>query len=264
MYYNPEKYKDHDACMNRIRTLSEEIKGHLSNLQIDYLNKISGNIKEKRFNEITKSISIRMNSVIFHYGLLHSIYSPNSNIKTRNWNPFIGDQIAIQQKFIFDSIIFNSISIFDYLGCLIAYVREKNKNNWKKTWNSIEKTVRKDSKFNQTSLGHKIIEADNKWVKKLNEYRSQLIHYDTDYLPVSSNWQVLQGSVEILVKAPYQLKLAFRNLKKIEKNEDYNINAISLWLIESCLIFLLELLVELKVYIELNRIIPEEKAIITI
>lgn len=261
--YKPETYKNHSDSLTRIKKLSTRISSNLTFLGIDYLNKISGDFFNKRFNEISHSLTLRISSIIFHYEILHSIYTPNRKLTSDDWNPMVGDQFAIRQKFLFDSIIFNSLSAFDYFSCLITYSREKNKDNWRKMWTSLVRYTRNNNDFKQTTLGGKIIDIDKIWLNKLSEYRAELIHYDTDNLPVSSKWEVMNGKVDILVKAPNNLKKVFKTLSEIEKHEDFNINSVSLWIIETCLMFLVELTESFKVYIEEKRLIPEEKAIIT-
>jgi hypothetical protein len=259
--YNPDKYKNHSESIARIKELNTRINNTQFFVGIDYLNKISGRISDKRFSEISHSILSRISSIIFHYEILDSIYSSNRKIITSQWDPIIDHQFAIKQKFVFDSIIFNAISLFDYFSCLVTFTRESNKDNWRKMWISLASYSRNNNEFKQSSLGTKIIEIDRIWLSKLNAYRAELIHYDTKDLGVSSSWNLINGEVNILVKAPIELKKVFKNLSKIEKHEDFNINSISLWIIETCLLLLCDLQVSLKEYIEKKRVIPEEKAI---
>jgi hypothetical protein len=151
--------------------------------------------------------------------------------------------------------------MFDYLACMINLVIEKNKDNWKKTWTSLEKSARNKNPLKASKLGQKIVEVNNDWVYNLNEYRSELIHYQTENLGSKQSYDVLNRQLDLLVLAPRQLKKYFKQLKKITEKQDYNINSISLWIIKTCQEIILEILEELDLFIEENRTIPDNQAV---
>ena len=126
------------------------------------------------------------------------------------------------------------------------------------------KNANTNKTFKQTKLGSKIIQANNDWVEKLNSYRDILIHHKTEGLPSQGPYNIMQGYVKVLVLAPKQLTNHFEQLKKITEKQDYNINSISLWIINNCIEGIIEIQDEIKGYIEEHRKIPEEKAIYTI
>jgi hypothetical protein len=109
----------------------------------------------------------------------------------------------------------------------------------------------------------KIIEVNKDWVNNLNEYRSELIHYQTENLGSRKTYHPVQRQLDVLVLAPIQLKKYFKQLKQIAEKQDYNINSVSLWIIKTCIEILIEILNEIDVYIEKNRKIPDDKAIYT-
>jgi hypothetical protein len=261
--YQPEIYNDHQQILNEIDELINKINGRQISLGFDYANKISGKIQNDRFFSIRDSIGLRIQSVIFHYKILDSICNPKRKLITPDLPPLGTMSIPIQQKFLFDSIIFNTISIFDYLGCMINYIMEKNKDKWEKTWSRLEHIARTNAKFNSTSLGRKILSMNNEWVGKLNEYRAELIHYQTENLASNETYNSKECSLDILVIAPSQLLKYFKQLAKITNKKDLNINSIVLWIIKTSLEIIIEIQDELKIYIDKNRIIPIGKEIIT-
>lgn len=262
--YNPENYRNLNDNWERIKLLKNQVDSAIFSIGIDYTNKIVGQLGNTRFSNISSSISLRMSSIDFHYGLIQSIYNPDKNHITSDWNPIIGEQIAIQQKFIFDSIIFNLLSLFDYFSCLINLIKESNKDKWRKMWGSLVRSTHGDGDFKKTTLGETILDLDKNWVQKLFEYRAELIHYGTDPLTTNSTWKVASGEIDLQVLAPHGLKKVFKFLGSLKHEKDYNLNAIVLWTMETSLCILLELKEPIKEYIEQNRIFSEDQTIIRI
>jgi hypothetical protein len=196
--------------------------------------------------------------------MMDSIHNPSRKIVTDELFPLPMDLIPIYQKYLFDSIMFNSLSMLDYLACLINLIIEKNKHNWKKTWPSLENYIRNNPQLSKTKLGIKIIEVNKDWISKLNEYRAELIHYQSENLGSKQSFNVYNRQLDVLVLAPKQLKKYFKELKDITEKKDYNINSVSLWIINACIEIMIEILTEVDNYIEENRKIPDEKAIYTV
>jgi len=244
--------------------LNRNIHLQLLSLGIDYINKIKGELKNEQFNLIRDSIILRIRSVLFHYQLLNSINNPNQKIFTESFKTHELESYSIRQKFLFDSIIFNLISIFDYQSCLITYIRETNKDKWKKTWSSLENYTRDNSVFKKTSLGKKIIKVNNDWVSKLSDYRAELIHYQAEGLGSSAKYSLMDNTLDILVLAPLSLKKHFKQLKSIKEKKDYNINAISLWLIKTCLEITLDIQEDIRIFIDENRKLTDEQTVIIV
>jgi hypothetical protein len=258
--YKPGEYKDLSQTVKDIDNKSRLIREKLISLGFDYTNKISGKTGNHRFYSIRDSILLRIDSVLFHYNLMNKIHRPDNKIVTDSPNP-LHEAISIQQKFLFDSIIFNSISIFDYLGCLITFIKETNKDNWRKMWSSVVKSARNNEDFKNSSLAKKIIQSNKEWVQNLNDYRAELIHYQTDNLGSDASFDLLQDEMDVFVSAPQQLKKKFKQLKDLKEEKDFNINLVSLWIIKTCLDIITEIEDEIEIYIEENRKISKENAI---
>lgn len=268
--YIPEQFKNHDQSIIEIETLIKSVNNNLLTIGNDYINKITGikkidgKIEYNHYYGIRNSIELRIQSIVFHYRLVNSIHNPNKSLTPNIFPPLGLESISIHQKFLFDSIVFHLISAFDYLASLINLIIIKNKDSWEKTWNELERIARMKPLLNQTKLGLIIRNVDNDWLKNLNEYRSELIHYQTESLGFDTTVNVRLGTGIIVVHAPTRMKNKFRQLKKITENSDCNINSVSLWLIKTSLEVILEIQVGIIEYIEEYRIIPEEKAIYSI
>jgi hypothetical protein len=233
--YNPNLFRNHNQSLKEIESLIKVVDKRLFNVDMHYINKITGQIKNDTFYKIRDSITLRIDSIIFHYKILNSVHNPSKKIITNDFFSLSMDIIPIQQKYLFDSIIFNCISLYDYLASMINLIIEKSKDNWKKTWSSLENYARGNDQFIKTKLGLKIIEVNKDWVNNLNEYRSELIHYQTENLGSRKTYHPVQRQLDVLVLAPIQLKKYFKQLKQIAEKQDYNINSVSLWIIKTCI-----------------------------
>lgn len=94
-------------------------------------------------------------------------------------NPHI-DKVELEISSIFDSIIFHLSSVFDYLSHFICYICHNNKSNtfyWTSLANSARGT---GNEISQLEMKTVIVSVDKKFVGKLYDYRSRLIHNKRD------------------------------------------------------------------------------------
>ena len=130
-----------------------------------------------------ESLYYRMNSIIFHLQLLIFVKNQGINILNKNIgnnNPVLLRNVIDELYYVFDDLIFNILSLIDYLGNFIGYVYI-NKQNRKITWNRVVKTCRDQSnELSNKELNKYIISVDKRLVNHLYEYRSILIHYNKD------------------------------------------------------------------------------------
>lgn len=103
----------------------------------------------------------------------------------KKFNSYIGDnphfeQVQLQISSVFDNIIFNLSSLFDYLSHMVCYISKTDKS---KTlyWTKLAKLAR-DSKsdFEGEKVRQTIDEWDRNFVDKLYDYRSRLLHNKKD------------------------------------------------------------------------------------
>ena len=81
---------------------------------------------------------------------------------------------------VFDGIIFQIVSVFDYFSHYISYVILKNKQNTL-YWTKLAKaSYGKDNEISKLQIKEVIKTADNKFIGRLYDYRSNLIHNKLD------------------------------------------------------------------------------------
>ncbi|AKQ45590.1 hypothetical protein TH63_07905 [Rufibacter radiotolerans] len=261
--FDKAKYSNHTTSVLRLEGKRKFLKNLLVKMVFEYSNKISGSIANNDFIELRNSITLRLESIFYHYDLLASInISGEESINNKQISPLITSQIALKQDFLLDSIIFNTLSLFDYTSCLTKFILEDNKQKKKLLWTQLVRTSRGTGNFKETSLAKLINDLDKNWVFKLGEYRAELIHYKDDFVSESLKHYVKEGKYIISISAPSSLKKHFKEFKLVDNNKA-SINEVSLWVIENSIECVICLVEELINYFDIIRKVPLGKEIIT-
>jgi hypothetical protein len=94
-------------------------------------------------------------------------------------NPFF-DKVELELSSIFDNIIFQVSSVFDYLAHITCYIVFKNKSA-SLYWTKLAKAARKsDNEFCNAAMRKIVDEVDRRFVARLYDYRSRLLHNKRD------------------------------------------------------------------------------------
>jgi hypothetical protein len=157
-------YDDHSSDKNsydNILVLKDNIKYRLFSATHQYL----VFLKEMRGAEV----------------YLQELYQQNPNYLTAfpMGNPYF-EKIEVELSSIFDNIIFQVSSMFDYLSHISCYILFKNKS---KTfyWSKLAKAARgEDNEFANVEMKKIIDSIDRRFVGKLYDYRSRLLHNKRD------------------------------------------------------------------------------------
>jgi hypothetical protein len=94
-------------------------------------------------------------------------------------NPFF-EKVEMELSSVFDGIIFQVSSIFDYLSHVICYISFRNKS---KTvyWTKLAKASRgQNNDFENEVLRKTVDDLDRKFIGRLYDYRSRLLHNKRD------------------------------------------------------------------------------------
>jgi hypothetical protein len=257
--FDRDRYKDHSEALNLIRQQVNQFSNLMIKAGIDYMGKISGKIDNKEFHRLRQSATLRLQSILFHYDLLASInISGQEKISDIYPSPIDGMRKSLKQDFLFDSIIFHSISFYDYLSCFISYIAFGDK---KAQWSAISNKARTKKEFKNSELAKVIDEAD-RFVTKLVQYRGELIHYKDDSSSFSQSFDVKNCIIKTYISAPTNFKNSFKKEFKNFSGKELDINSICLWIIDIISSDSIKIIGELRNYIEQNRIVPIGKEVI--
>jgi hypothetical protein len=130
------------------------------------------------------SIQHRATSVMWHVAVL---YDGREGVRRR----FEQDNVASfeatdadpmplihymrRQSFLFDDLLFNTVSLFDYIGHLIGVTRFAGK---KHVWSQVAAQCRKTPCRVPERLASVVVEANERWIRALDQFRDDLIHYE--------------------------------------------------------------------------------------
>jgi hypothetical protein len=233
-------------------------------IALDYQFYIDPRINENTIYKIRDNIIYRLNSSKFHFELLLDMAThldieltdAYRKMEIKN-NPIsLGihfDQRVLQINFLADSIFFHLGSSFDYLSTLVEFICCTNKNKDFK-WGQLAKSARdKKNPFNQNHIAKTIDIIDREFVNRLYDHRSYIIHTNVDKGPSNFIINVIQAECEAHIFSSNSFNKRFKELKT--ESQDYNltIQYSLLWVIKKSISCLIEVLYELKSFMENNK-----------
>lgn len=170
-------------------------------------------------------------------GYLQSLHSENPKLFDSFLfrNPYF-EKVELELSSVFDSIIFQLSSTFDYLSHLICYICKTDKA---KTmyWTKLAKsTYGQNNEFSNLDIKNTIIEVDKNFVQRLYDYRSRLLHDKKDQHRFNMSIRLKDAKCDLKILAS---DLALKHFKAIR--EDYpegeiTLTFLSSWLIKKCFI----------------------------
>jgi hypothetical protein len=203
--------------------------GNLSGLSFDYINKITGELKNEMLENLIRSIMHRYYGIHYHLELLVDEHEASIRLLNKNPRnvsqfhsaPSVLQSTTMDQFSLFDSLIFHTLSLFDYNSSLIEYICGGKKEP-KKKWTSICKASRdkKNNTFSQLKIASLILEINNEWLDKLYNYRSQVIHYKSETGGNILKQDLMSGESVIRVFAPQQFVDQFNQLNQLNSKYD--------------------------------------------
>jgi len=170
---------------------------------------------QEAFLAIRDSIIHRFDSMCFHVVLmierqlaaLRSLEKESSTFDERD----LLESLARQHQFLFDDIIFNTISLLDYLGNIVGLAfhgAHLNNMNWNGAYRYAKDYARGAKKLGQnrifgSSTADCLIRHHEEWANKVCEYRNRLIH-DKEQKTGGSIAMIWQGDLwhELTITAP--------------------------------------------------------------
>lgn len=181
---------DAQRAHERIRTAAVEAALQFSNGEIanNWLEKTDRNVARAAFS-LRDGVTYRFDAILEAAETVDTIQQA---AQARILDALIGDDgsglqhMALQQRFAFDNLLFNSIALFDYIGRYAALMLEADES-LKLRWDRVYKWAkhpnaggRRGNHIHGTRIGEQIINADERWVRRLYGYRSEVIHYQSE------------------------------------------------------------------------------------
>jgi hypothetical protein len=220
--------KDFETGQIDLQAFSREVLEYVKKLDgatvwvgLDFTNKKGGlGNKSEPVYSSTDSLLYRLGSILYH---LEDYVNFRRNVETQlksigdfMLSPFDADRVTRQYSYRLDDLIFNMCSFLDYLGKLIATtVNDGKVNDWQGLIKAAEPKSRNN--FNKLKISRVLLDIDKKFVRKLYEYRSELIHdkaHTISYKLITGS----NGRNEIRPFAPKGFVRKFHQLKKLKNS----------------------------------------------
>lgn len=178
-----------------------------------------GSGKEKIIFEIRDSLIYRAWSVHWHVDYLERQHQAfEKQLRGKITEALDSPQLLFSHRYIlsyiFDDIVFNSASMFDYVGNLVGLTYLGPKKSRLK-WNGALKSSRdKGNPIHVAPVAEKLLATHRNWVNHLMNYRGDTIHHKIDLGKASHRLGFSNGKLdaELNVHVPSSLtKTIFRN-----------------------------------------------------
>lgn len=229
-------------------------------LAMDYKHYIDNNIRDNKIYTLRDNINYRLYSAKFHIEILFShIRNIEKNIKDqkiiRNPNQAsIIDYIPIytqQITSLFDSFIYHTVSVFDYIGTLANYISGQKKDDTL-MWTQLAKSVRdKNNTFSLTKFSSIIDKVDREFVGKLYDHRALLIHRKADLGGFNLTHSLgYEERVTTTFFAGKSVIKCFKQLRDDRKNGDLTLRYVAVWIINEVIKNVTDILFSMKEEVE--------------
>lgn len=186
---------------------------------------------------------------------LQEIYKENPHYINPNTFPMGNvyfDKVESELSSVFDGIIFHISSVFDYLSHAICYMYFTNKE---KTlyWTKLSKKVRGDLK-GKYEFCETLDNVDRRFVGKLYDYRSRLLHNKRDKHNFASSIELSDFDFELQITCSKESLNKFKLIKELMEFPEQKITLTYLasWLIKRTFIEIENILDSIKIDLENN------------
>lgn len=164
----------------RIFELAQKVTLHY--VANKYKNNFSGNGGDFIYN-LRGSIQFRVQAVHWHYV---NLLSQHERAESEHLSKIKNDEasehllgVLNRQYFLFDDVVFNLISLFEYIGNLVGYFW-MGEHGKQKGWPGVANSaLDKSNDFSRLGVACTIAAAHRQLFTKLEDYRADIFHYQS-------------------------------------------------------------------------------------
>lgn len=260
--------KDRKAEYEKIVQKYDKLSNGLTALGLDYSFYVNSYFTgDKKIYFYRDNLSYRIKASIFHTKLLLQKYDQIEAVVPKlfsdqqnndQMHQFIFES-EMEINSLFDSIIFHLSSIFDYLSLMIYYVCYPRTPK-QKMWSQLLKSARdNNNSFSKKPVSSIIKEIDNTQVIRMNDYRSDLIHRESDSFKSSFSIEAESGKTETLIFASKKLLKCYKN--QFDSNSRYTLTYFIFWILNETLDNTAKIINGLKEELENSEYEDENKGV---
>lgn len=179
-------------------------------------------------NSTRYSIVYRSDSIMWHLKVLIDQRKQITEILEKKLGEYVNNPVELinfrkHQYYIFDDIIFNLLSMYDYIAAMIGYMFQKKYLKWNSLVNS---SFDRNNEIGNSDFSEIIIEHHRSWVDKLMGFRSDLIHKQSfsGNLEVELIHKEINGVYRaIKIQAPEKIKRLFDLINSEKSNDNFDL-----------------------------------------
>ena len=230
--------------MDELKDLLQKFKYDVSDCGVRVYSRINPNKIPKTdhpINKIRFNVAYRADSVVWHIELLINQRKVIASNMEKTFPECLKNPMDViwsrkHQFYIFDDIIFNILSVFDYLACMIGVMFRGRYLRWN---NLVRSASDKNNDIGKYSFASSIVEIHENWVDSLMGFRSDLIHQQSHFgdAKVDISFEKKEGLNRLLSLAPPD------KINKIVKTISPNISADKLDIIDCSILLAKEVYV---------------------
>lgn len=258
--------EDFELEIKQLAQISNPIDSNFQAMVFDYMNKISGKFGKNPITDSRSDIKFRIHSIMYFAKLfwheeqsLLTFLNQESQMDTSQ-KMILSDSLVLNQKAIFDSILYHLGSIYDYYASMVGYIY----NNTSLKWNGLVSSARNES---NSKIGEAqkmfIIKSHIEFVDSVFKHRSDLIHNSTSQPGFSYTHNLIPNIYSIKIITPYKFVNEFKTLKGKIGDKQISLKASLMWMLKYGFTNINKLLYGMKDELESLRKREKRRAIIT-
>lgn len=168
----------------------------IANRQIRPVDRDAQKRHERVALDMRESLEYRFSAIGLHAGILRAYQQRALQDLANTLTDGNQDSYDIvytarrQQQMLFDSVIFNVLALFDYIGNAVGFsfyghTSGGTKWKWKRAVQyaanaDAEQAKHGSRRYSQSAVARCVASVDKSWIRRLEEYRAELIHYKTE------------------------------------------------------------------------------------
>ena len=256
--------ENRQASYDKLREFSNWFELGIRAISVMYDEHSDDQLSKDNIFRLKDNIHYRIISAIHMYGLLlneigraEQFCEKSENKKVTDRSTFSASMylelFEMEHSAIFDAVIFNIVSAIDYISHIICYICKKQKSETL-YWTKLAKSVRDpNNELSKFKCAQSIDAADKRFIGKLYDYRSTLIHKKRERHSASMNHNLMSGKFQIKIMLTStemrDFKLIFEDHSKDHK---FTLPYLAEWIILKVGMFFKEIFTDLKIDITEN------------
>lgn len=166
-------------------------------------------------------------------------------------NPYF-EKVELELSSVFDNIVFQLSSVFDYISHLTCYICKKDKSSTLYWTKLVKAAYGQNNDFSDLKIKKTITNIDNRFVGRLYDYRSRLLHNKKDKHIFNTTVGMVDFNFDLKILASDISLKHFKAIREEYPEGQITLTFLSSWLIKRSFIEIEKILDALREEILVN------------